>query len=252
MLANFGVGYNHIDLAAARAAGLVVTNTPGVLTDATADLTLALILAVARRIGEGERLVRAGRWSGWTPTQLLGRSVAGATLGIIGFGRIGQAVARRASHGFGMEVGFWTPRPPEPAVAAAAGARACESLEALLATSDFVSLHCPVSAETRGLINGTRLRQMRSSAFLINTARGEVVDEAALIAALRDGVIAGAGLDVYQGEPAIPDGLRELENVVLLPHLGSATREARLAMGLRALENLTAFFGGGALPDRVG
>ncbi len=250
LLANFGVGYNHIDLAAARAAGIAVSTTPGVLTDATADLTMGLILAVARRMGEGERLLRRGGWSGWTPTQLLGRDVSGARLGIIGFGRIGQAVARRAGAGFGMEVRFWTPRADAHA-ALAVGAEAAESVDALLPWADFVSLHCPATPETHHLIDARRLGLMRREAFLINTARGDVVDEVALVKALQERTIAGAALDVYQGEPRVPAELRGLENAVLLPHLGSATREARTAMGLRALENLWAFFAGGDLPDRV-
>lgn len=250
LLANFGVGFNHIDVAAARAAGIAVSNTPGVLTEATADLTIALMLAVARRIGEGERLVRAGRWVGWNPTQLLGQMVSGRTLGIIGFGRIGQAVARRASGGFGMRVLFTTPNPPPPE-AAALGAEA-RSLEGVLAESDFVSLHCPATPATRHLMNESRLGLMRPGAFLINTARGDVVDEVALVKALREQVIAGAALDVYEGEPAVPPDLISMENVVLLPHLGSATEATRVAMGLRALANLAAFFAGGELPDRVG
>lgn len=251
LLANFGVGFNHIDVARARGAGMAVTNTPGVLTEATADLTIALMLAVARRIGEGERLVRAGRWAGWNPTQLLGEMVSGRTLGIIGFGRIGQAVARRASRGFGMRVLFTTPNPP-PAEAAAALGAAARSLEDVLAESDFVSLHCPATPATRHLMNGGRLRLMRPGAFLINTARGDVVDEVALVNALRERVIAGAALDVYEGEPAVPPDLIAMENVVLLPHLGSATEATRVAMGLRALTNLSAFFAGSELPDRIG
>jgi lactate dehydrogenase-like 2-hydroxyacid dehydrogenase len=251
LLANFGVGFNHVDLPAARAAGIAVTNTPGVLTEATADLTIALMLAVARRLGEGERLVRAGRWTGWNPTQLMGQMVSGRTLGIIGFGRIGQAVARRASHGFGMRVLFTTPHPPPAEAAANLGAEA-RSLDALLAESDFVSLHSPATLATRHLMNASRLRRMRPGAYLINTARGDIVDEVALVNALREQTIAGAALDVYEGEPAVPMELRAMENVVLLPHLGSATEETRVAMGLRALANLAAFFGGGELPDRVG
>jgi lactate dehydrogenase-like 2-hydroxyacid dehydrogenase len=251
LLANFGVGFNHIDLAAARAAGIAVTNTPGVLTEATADLTIALMLAVARRIGEGERLVRAGRWAGWTPTQLMGHMVAGRTLGIIGFGRIGQAVARRAARGFGMRVLFSTPHPPPAALSEPLGAEAC-SLDDLLGASDFVSLHCPATPATRHLMNAASLRRMRPGAFLINTARGDVVDERDLVDALRKGTIAGAALDVYEGEPAVPPELIAMEKVVLLPHLGSATEETRVAMGLRALANLSAFFAGGELPDRVG
>jgi len=251
LIANYGVGFNHIDLAAAAQAGLKVSNTPGVLTDCTADLTLTLMLMLARRAGEGEREVRAGRWDGWRPTQLMGSRVTGKTLGLIGFGRIAEAVARRAHFGFGMRVLFHTPRPVEPAVATACGAAPAASLEALLAASDFVSLHCPGGAETRHLLNAERLALMPPQAFLINTARGEVVDEAALIAALRDGRIKGAGLDVYSAEPAVPAALMQMENVVLLPHLGSATAETRTAMGLRVLANLDAFFNGQPLPDPV-
>ncbi len=251
VLGNFGVGFNHIDLDAARRRGLVVTNTPDALTDCTADLALTLILMVARRAGEGERLLRAGDWHGWTPTQLLGARVSGKTLGLVGFGRIARAVAQRAHHGFGMRVLFHTPRPPAAAQSAAVGATACSSLEELLACADFVSLHCPGGAATRHLIDASRLALMRPSAFLINTARGEVVDEAALVTALEAGRLAGAGLDVYAQEPAVPAALRRLENVVLLPHLGSATAETRVAMGMRVVENLDAFFADRPPRDRV-
>ncbi len=252
ILANFGVGFNHIDLSAASAAGLAVSNTPDVLTDATADLTVALMLAVARRLGEGERLVRAGRWDGWRPTQLLGADVSGRTLGLIGLGRIGQAVARRAALGFGMRVLFYTPRPPAAEIVSALGAVPCESVDELLPRADFVSLHCPSNTATHHLINAERLARMRPGAYLINTARGDIVDERALMDALERGVIAGAALDVYEGEPAVPARLLRLDNVVLLPHLGSATGATRIAMGLRALRNLTSFFDGTGVPDRVG
>ncbi len=251
IVANFGVGFNHIDIAAARAAGLVVTNTPGVLTDCTADLTMTLLLMTARRAGEGERMVRSGAWPGWSPTQLLGCHVSGKTLGLVGFGRIAAAVAHRAHHGFGMRILFYTPRPPPAADYQALQAESCASLEALLARADFVSLHCPGGAATRHLIDATRLACMRPEAFLINTARGEVVDESALIAALEGGRIAGAGLDVYGQEPRLPDALLRLENAVLLPHLGSAAMDTRIAMGRRAMTNLEAFFAGGDAPDRV-
>ncbi|MEO8227487.1 MAG: D-glycerate dehydrogenase [Gemmatimonadota bacterium] len=247
VLANFGVGFDHVDVTAARERGIVVTNTPDVLTEATADLTIALMLAVARRIGEGERLVRAGEWHGWAPTAMLGRMVSGATLGIIGYGRIGRAVAARAQHGFGMRVLFHTPHPP----ADTAGAEPCGSLEELLAASDFVSLHCRAMPETRHLIDRRHLGMMHPRAYLINTARGEIVDEAALADALRTRRIAGAALDVHAREPEVSAELLALENVVLLPHLGSATEETRVAMGLRALDNLRAFFAGGVPPDRV-
>lgn len=251
LIANYGVGFNHIDIAAASRAGIAVSNTPGVLTDCTADLTLTLMLMLARRAGEGERELRAGRWTGWRPTHLMGTRVTGKTLGLVGFGRIAQAVARRAHFGFGMRVLFHTPRPVEPALAAACGAAPAASLEALLQAADVVSLHCPGGAQTRHLLNAARLALMPPHAFLINTARGEVVDEAALIDALRAGRLQGAGLDVYSAEPQVPAGLREMENVVLLPHLGSATTETRVAMGQRVLANLDAFFAGLPLPDRV-
>jgi lactate dehydrogenase-like 2-hydroxyacid dehydrogenase len=249
ILANVGVGYNHIDVAAARRAGLVVTNTPGVLTEATADLAMLLVLMAARRAGEGERLVRAARWTGWAPTQLLGHMVSGRTIGIVGLGRIGRATARRARFGFGMRVLAHT-RTPDPAALAEVEAEPC-TLDELLARADFVSLHCPATAETRHLIGERELGLMRRTAYLINTARGDVVDERALAGALRAGRIAGAGLDVYEEEPQVAPELLELEQVVLLPHLGSATLETREAMGLRAVENLRAWFAGEPPPDRV-
>jgi lactate dehydrogenase-like 2-hydroxyacid dehydrogenase len=250
IIANFGAGVDHIDLDAAREAGIVVTNTPGVLTDATADLTIALLLAVARRIGEGERIVRSGAWTGWGPTQMLGSAVTGSTLGIVGMGRIGRAVARRATRGFGMRVLYHQPRPVDEAEIAGLDVRRAD-LDELLAESDAVTLHCPATPETRHLIDARRLARMRPGAFLVNTARGEVVDEAALADALASGTIAGAGLDVYEHEPHVPEALLRLENVVLLPHLGSATREARVAMGDRAVDNLEAFLRGDPPPDRV-
>jgi lactate dehydrogenase-like 2-hydroxyacid dehydrogenase len=249
ILANFGVGYNHVDVAAARGLGVVVTNTPGVLTEDTADIALALILMTARRLGEGERFVRAGRWSGWAPTQLLGTSLGGKTLGIVGFGRIGRAVARRAHFGLGMRVRYHS-RSAQPD-ATEVGATQAPSLDALLAESDVVSIHAPATAETRHLIDAAALARMRPHAILVNTSRGDLVDEASLAAALRSGAIAGAGLDVFEAEPRVHPDLLGLENVVLLPHLGSATRETRRAMGERALANLTAFFDGRQPPDRV-
>jgi glyoxylate reductase len=251
MLGNYGVGYSHIDIAAARAAGVVVTNTPDVLSDCTADIAMMLILMAARRAGDGERFLRAGKWTGWKPGELVGRKVTGATLGIVGFGRIGQALAHRAHHGFGMRVLVQNrSRVAEDALAACRAAQV-ENLEDLLPAVDFLSLHCPGGAANRHLINAERLAQMRSDAYLINTARGEVVDEAALVAALQTGVIAGAGLDVYEEEPKVHPGLLALENVTLLPHLGSATRETRDAMGHRVVDNLDAFFAGREPPDRV-
>ena len=251
ILANFGVGFNHIDTEAAKARGLAVSNTPDVLTDATADTAMTLLLMVARRAGEGERHLRAGQWTGWRPTHMLGTQVSGKTLGLIGMGRIARAVSQRAHHGFGMKVIFHDPYPPPADVAASLGAEPRARLEQVLREADFVSLHCPATPETRHLMNKERLALMRSDAFLINTARGDVVDEAALVEALTARKIAGAGLDVFENEPQVTPALLSMENVVLLPHLGSATREARVAMGMRALENLRLFFKGSPLRDRV-
>ncbi len=251
MLANFGVGFNHIDLDAAKARGLSVSNTPDVLTEATADIAMTLLLMVSRRTGEGERHVRCGAWTGWRPTHMLGTQVSGKTLGLVGMGRIARAVARRAHAGFDMRVIYYDPYPPSAADAAALGAESRETLEQVLQEADFISLHCPATPETRHLMNRERLARMRRSAFLINTARGDVVDEAALVEALSDGTIAGAGLDVYEREPQISPELLTMENVVLLPHLGSATQETRIAMGQRAVENLRLFFDGAPLRDRV-
>lgn len=249
VVANVGVGVDHVDLDAARVAGVPVTNTPDVLTEDTADLALALLLMAVRRLGEGERLVRAGAWRGLAPTFHLGRSPAGKTLGVVGYGRIGRALARKAHQALGMRVRFFT---RTPVADAEPWAEPAESLDALLAASDVVSLHCPATAETRHLIDARALARMRPGAVLVNTARGAVVDEAALAAALRDGPLGAAGLDVYEHEPAVHPALLALENVVLLPHLGSATVETRTAMGLRAVANLDAVFAGRAPPDRVG
>jgi lactate dehydrogenase-like 2-hydroxyacid dehydrogenase len=251
LLANFGVGFNHIDLEAAKARGLAVSNTPDVLTDATADLAMTLLLAVTRRAGEGERHLRSGAWTGWRPTHMLGTQVSGKTLGLVGMGRIARAVAKRAHHGFGMRIIFHDPYPPSPEAAAALGAEPRERLERVLEEADFVSLHCPATPETRHLMNPERLARLKPGAFLINTARGDVVDEAALVAALRSGRLAGAGLDVFEREPQVSPELLVMENVVLLPHLGSATQETRVAMGMRALENLRLFFQGAPLRDKV-
>jgi len=250
IVANFGVGYNNIDLAAAKANGVVITNTPDVLTDETADTAIALLLMAARRLGEGERMVRAGQWTGWRPTQMLGTKVSGKTLGIIGLGRIGRAVARRAHDGFGMRVLYFDP-PVPIGEAKAHGAEPRGSIEDVLRESDFISLHAPATPETRHLINARTLALMPRHAILVNTARGDVVDEIALAAALRSGTIAGAGLDVFEREPTISPELLQLENVVLLPHLGSASTETRVAMGERAIANLEAFFAGTPPRDRV-
>jgi lactate dehydrogenase-like 2-hydroxyacid dehydrogenase len=254
VVANFGVGVNHIDLDAARKAGVIVTNTPDVVTDDTADLALALILMTSRRLGEGERHVRSGAWSGWRPTHMLGRTLRGKQLGIIGYGRIGRAVARRASSALDMRVQWWAPRDPRIEDAESAGpegATRADSLEQLLRTSDIVSLHCPATPETRHLMNAERLGMMQPHGILINTARGDVVDEQALVHVLREQTIGGAGLDVYEFEPTVLPDLRDFESVVLLPHLGSATIETRTAMGERAMRNLAAALSGEPPPDRV-
>ena len=249
-LGNFGVGYNNIDVAAAAKAGIVVTNTPGVLTDTTADTAMTLLLMVARRAGEGEREVRAGRWTGWRPTHMMGADVTGKTLGILGMGRIGVAVARRAHFGFGMPVVFYdtVDSVPEHGIP---GARRLDTIDEVLETADFVSLHMPGGGGNTHLMDRARLARMKPTAFLVNSARGDVVDSDALAEALRSGTIAGAGLDVYEDEPEVPRVLRELENVVLLPHLGSATLETRTAMGMLVLDNLQAFLEGREPPCRV-
>ncbi len=246
IIANYGVGFNHIDVTAAKRRGVVVTNTPDVLTDDTADDAVMLMLMVARRAGEGERYVRAGRWTGWGPTHLLGTKVSGKTLGVIGMG-----LARRAHHGFGMRVIFHDPFPPPADLVAELGAEPRSTIDAVLREADFVSLHSPATPETRHLINAERLALMKPGAFLINTARGDIVDEATLVDALKRRIIAGAALDVFEREPQVSPDLLTMENVVLLPHLGSATQETRVAMGLRALENLKAFFAGIPPRDRV-
>ena len=251
IIANYGVGFDRIDLAAARAHGVVVTNTPGVLTEDTADLAMMLILAAARRASEGERQLRQGQWLGWRPTHMLGTRVNGATLGIVGFGRIGAAVARRAHRGFGMRVLFVNPSTPDAAAVADARAERCASLEELLAASDVVSLHAPAREGSRGMIDARRLDSMRRGAILVNTARGDLVDESALADALERGTLGAAGLDVFEREPAVSGRLLALDNVILLPHLGSATTASRVAMGKRVLANLEAFFRGLPPPDRV-
>ena len=248
ILANYAVGYNNIDLTAARQRGLIVTNTPDVLTDATADLTWALLLATARRVVEGDALIRSGRWTGWSPTQLLGTEVSGKTLGIIGMGRIGQAVARRAV-GFRMPVRYHTRQP----LATSSLPREWEhrSLQDLLGEADVVTIHAPLTPATHHLIGARELAWMRPTAFLINTARGPIVDEGALVDALKTGIIAGAGLDVYEQEPALHPALTQLKQVVLLPHLGSATLHARVQMGLVCLENIHAVLDGRPAPNHV-
>jgi lactate dehydrogenase-like 2-hydroxyacid dehydrogenase len=251
IVANFGVGFDRIDLAAAKASEVVVTNTPGVLTEDTADLAMMLILAAARRASEGERQLRAGKWQGWRPTHMLGTRVHGATLGIVGFGRIGAAVAKRAYRGFGMRVLYVNPREPDADAVADAGAERCASVEELLAQSDIVSLHVPARAETRRMLDARRLALMRPGAILVNTARGDLIDETALVDALERGAIGAAGLDVFEREPFVSPRLLAVANVVLLPHLGSATTASRVAMGERVLANLDAFFAGKPPPNRI-
>ncbi len=241
IVANYAVGYNNIDVAAATRRGIVVTNTPEVLTDATADLTWALMLAVARRVVEGDRWTRSGTWPGWAPTQMLGTDISGKTLGIIGMGRIGQAVARRAA-GFDMPV-LYASRHRLPHRALYTGWKRA-SIRQVIERSDFLSLHVPLTELTRHLIGAKELALMKPGAILINTARGPVVDEAALLVTLQQGTFAGAGLDVYEREPRIQAGLEQLPNVVLLPHLGSATQHTRIKMGLICLENIAAVLGG--------
>jgi len=251
IIGNFGVGYNNIDINTAKAQGLIVTNTPHVLTDCTADIAMLLLLMSARRASEGDRLVRNQQWTGWRPTHMLGQKVTGKTLGLIGFGRIAQAMARKAHHGFGMKIIFTDPYPPAQEIIDGLQATQCATLEELLTEANFVSLHCPGGEATKHLINEDRLRHMQPTAHLINTARGDVVDSKALIRALKERWIAGAGLDVYEGEPNIDPGFLELDNVALLPHLGSATEETRVAMGNRVLDNIAAFFAGQEPGDRV-
>lgn len=250
LVANFGVGVDHIDLSAAWDRDIVVTNTPGVLTEDTAELAIALILAVMRRLGEGDRLARSGAWTGWTPTFMLGVRLGAKRLGIVGMGRIGQAVAHRA-RAFGCEIHYHNRHRVAADIEAALSATYWDDLDAMLAEMDIVSLNCPRTRETFHLISADRLALMRPDAVIVNSARGDVIDEAALTRALARGDLAGAGLDVYEREPEIAPELRALENVVLAPHLGSATREARIAMGEKVIENILAFSEGRSPPDSV-
>ena len=248
IVASFGVGTDHLDLAAAKARGVVVTNTPEVLTDATAEVALLLLLGAARRAYEGQEILRSGRWSGWAPTQLMGHQLTGKRLGIVGLGRIGQAVARRA-RGFGVEIHYTDQRrlPPEKEE----GAIFHPTVEELLPLSQLLSLHAPSTPETKHLLDARRLALLPRGAIVVNSARGDLVDDEALIAALRSGQVGAAGLDVFQGEPAINPGYRSLPNTFLLPHMGSATIETREAMGFRALDNVDAVLSGRPAPDRV-
>ena len=250
MIANFGAGTEHIDLAAARARGLIVTNTPGVFTDDTADLTMMLILSVPRRLGEGSQLIRDGHWTGWAPTAMLGHCIGGKRLGIVGMGRIGQAVAHRA-RAFGIEVVYHNRHRLPASVESMFGARYEPDLERLIAQSDVVTLHCPAGAATRHLMNTARIAEMKPGAYLINTARGDLVDEEALIAALTSGRIAGAGLDVFAGEPNVDPRLIALPGVITLPHLGSATVEGRALAGERVIANIRFWADGHRPPDQV-
>lgn len=246
IIGNYGAGFEHIDLDAAREAGIAVSNTPDVLTDATADIAMTLILMATRRAGEGEREVRAGEWTGWRPTHLLGRSLRGKVLGLVGYGRIARAVAERAA-AFGMTIVYHSRSRAEDMPAETYHA----TLESLLRVADVVSLHAPGGTETRHMIDAAALKAMKRDAVLVNTGRGTLIDEAALAVALRDRVIAAAGLDVYEREPVVEAALIGLPNVVLLPHLGSATLETREAMGMKVADNLDAFFSGQPLLDRV-
>ncbi|UGS34202.1 Putative 2-hydroxyacid dehydrogenase [Capillimicrobium parvum] len=250
VVANLAVGYDNVDVAAASARGVVVTNTPGVLTDATADLAMGLLLAVTRRLGEGERLLRAGTPWDWAMDFMLGSGLQGKSLGVVGLGAIGRATARRA-WAFGMEIAYTQRHRAEAAIEAALGGARFVEREELLASADVVSLHCPLTAETHHLIDAAALRAMRPTAYLVNTARGPVVDEAALVEALRSRVIAGAALDVFEHEPEVHPGLLELDNVVIAPHLGSATVETRNAMAMLAARNALAVLAGDDPPTPV-
>ena len=250
LIANFGAGTEHIDLQAARAQGIVVTNTPDALTGATAELTLTLMLMAARRAGEGEREARAGRWAGWAPTHMLGQTLSGKTLGLIGFGRIGRAVAQLAQ-ALGMRIVYYCRGPVDERELAGISATRSGSLAELAACADVLSVHVPGGPETRHLVNGALLERMKPGAILVNTSRGPVVDEQALITALQKGRIGGAALDVYEHEPAIPPALRAFENVVILPHLGSATIETRDAMGMQMADNVECFLAGEPVPNRL-
>ena len=247
ILANFGVGFNHIDVAAAESAGITVTNTPGAVTDATADIAMTLMLMTCRRAAEGERLVRSGQWEGWHPVQMLGLHMTGKRVGILGMGRIGQAIARRCHFGFGMSVAYASRSEKNLDFPA----DRYGSPEALAAEVDVLVVSVPASPETHHMVDAGVLAAMKPAAHLVNIARGDIVDEAALIAALEARQIGGAGLDVYEFEPKVPEALRALDNVVLLPHLGTSTLEVREDMGRMAVENLRAFFAGEEVPNRV-
>lgn len=250
LIASFGTGVDHIDLATARQRGITVTNTPGVLTEDTADMTMALILAVARRVSEGERLIRSSKWQGWAPMSMLGHRIYGKRLGIIGMGRIGQAVARRAK-GFGLSIHYHNRRRVNPAIEQTLEATYWESLDQMLARMDIISVNCPHTPATYHLLSARRLKLLQKHVYIVNTARGEVVDENALTRMLDKHEIAGAGLDVFEHEPALNPKLLKLDNVVLLPHMGSATIEGRVDMGEKVIINIKTFVDGHKPPDRV-
>ncbi len=251
IIGNYGVGVSHIDLAAATANNITVTNTPDVLSECTADIAMTLMLMVHRRAAEGEREIRKGSWTGWRPTHMIGSRMSGKTLGIIGFGRIGREMAKRAHAGFGMPIIAYNRSTIDPSALAAVNATQVDSIESLLSQADVVSLHCPGGQTNQHLINAERLALMKPTAFIINTARGEVIDETALVQALSNRQIAGAGLDVFEKEPTLTAGLTDLDNAVLLPHLGSSTRETREEMGFRVLKNIDEYFSHSEPSDRV-
>ena len=250
LIASFGAGVDHIDLVAAKKKGITVTNTPGVLSEDTADVTMALILSVPRRLAEGDRLAKSGKWSGWSPTGMLGHRINGKRLGIVGMGQIGQAVARRA-RGFGMSIHYHNRNPVLEAVETELEATYWDDLSQMLRRMDIVSVNCPYTHVTKGLLSREMLALLPAHAYLVNTSRGGIVDQSALGEMLAEGLLAGAGLDVYEDEPDIPKSLRQLDNVVLLPHIGSATIEGRHAMGDKVIINIQAFLDGHTPPDRV-
>ena len=251
IIGNFGVGFNNIDIESAKSNGVVVTNTPEVLTDCTADIAMLLLLGVSRRASEGEFHVRKKEWSGWRPTHMMGTKVTGKSLGLVGMGRIAQAVAHKAHFGFNMNILFFDPYFNNNDIINKFNASACKTIDDLLKDSDYVSLHCPSTDETKGLMNIQTFTKMKKSSYLINTARGDVVVEKDLVQALETGLIKGAGLDVFEGEPNVNPKLLEFKNVFLLPHLGSATEETREAMGMRVFSNIRDFFDGKEPMDRV-
>ena len=250
-IGNFGVGYNNIDVDSAKRNNIIVTNTPEVLTDCTADIAMLLMLGIARRAYEGEIHVRQNEWVGWRPTHMMGTKVTKKVLGLVGMGRIAQAMAKKSHFGFDMKILFYDPYFKNEKISKELNATACSSLDDLLSQSDFVSLHCPSTTETRGIINKITLSKMKKTAFLINTARGDIVNQVDLTNALENKIIKGAGLDVYEKEPNVPNSLKKLKNVFLLPHLGSATEETREAMGFRVLNNLELYSNNKPPLDRV-